>query len=138
MGEKLTEEPAVHTVMLRLCELCLGGAGGECHVPGCALWLNRAPDMAIHRELYEIVNVPSDGKGPVGDTRLTEAQRLCLRVCRGEGARPAPESAIANESIAMCLLRGLIRPKMTKRWGKLYVLTEAGRAALAASKHTPR
>jgi len=47
-------EPRVLTVTLRLCELCLNGAGGECHVPGCALWLNRAPDMAIHRELYEV------------------------------------------------------------------------------------
>jgi len=47
-------EPKVLEVRLRLCELCLGGAGGECHSPGCALWLRRAPDLPLHRELYEI------------------------------------------------------------------------------------
>jgi hypothetical protein len=30
-----------------MCDLCLAGAGGECHVPGCAFWLNRAPDLPI-------------------------------------------------------------------------------------------
>jgi hypothetical protein len=37
----------LHQVTLWLCELCLAGAGGECHVPGCALWMNRAPDMPV-------------------------------------------------------------------------------------------
>lgn len=43
----MTNEPKVHTVEIRLCDLCLAGAGGECHVPGCALWLRRAPDLAL-------------------------------------------------------------------------------------------
>jgi hypothetical protein len=34
-------------VMLVLCSRCLAGEGGECHVPGCALWMNRAPDVPI-------------------------------------------------------------------------------------------
>jgi hypothetical protein len=34
-------------VTLTLCELCISGAGGECHVPGCALYLNRAPDIPL-------------------------------------------------------------------------------------------
>lgn len=25
------------------CEPCLSGAGGECHVPGCAFWMDDAP-----------------------------------------------------------------------------------------------
>ena len=43
----------VHTVKIRLCVDCLDGKGGQCHVPGCALWLNRAPDIAISVLLYE-------------------------------------------------------------------------------------
>lgn len=30
-----------------LCDLCVNGAGGECHVPGCALWIRRAPELAL-------------------------------------------------------------------------------------------
>jgi len=37
----------VRQVELSLCDLCLDGAGGECHTPGCALYLNRAPDLAL-------------------------------------------------------------------------------------------
>lgn len=40
-------EPTVHQVTLWLCSLCLDGAGGMCHVPGCALCRNRAPDMGL-------------------------------------------------------------------------------------------
>ena len=40
-------EPTLHRVELTLCSLCLDGAGGECHVPGCALWINRAPDLSL-------------------------------------------------------------------------------------------
>lgn len=40
-------EPTLHDVCLTLCSLCLDGAGGECHTPGCALWLNRAPDLSL-------------------------------------------------------------------------------------------
>jgi hypothetical protein len=40
-------EPTVHRVVVWICDLCLDGAGGECHVPGCALFLNRAPDCTI-------------------------------------------------------------------------------------------
>jgi hypothetical protein len=35
------------TVTLVLCNACLGGEGGECHTPGCALWMNRAPDVPV-------------------------------------------------------------------------------------------
>lgn len=26
-----------------VCDLCLTAAGGECHVPGCAFWMQDAP-----------------------------------------------------------------------------------------------
>jgi hypothetical protein len=31
----------------QFCRRCLDGEGGECHTPGCALWLNRAPDVPM-------------------------------------------------------------------------------------------
>lgn len=37
----------LHTVTLTLCELCINGVGGECHSPGCDLWIHRAPDIPI-------------------------------------------------------------------------------------------
>lgn len=39
--------PKLERVTLVLCSACLSGHGGECHTPGCALWLNRAPDIDI-------------------------------------------------------------------------------------------
>lgn len=33
----------VQSVELWICALCLTGAGGECHVPGCAFWCHDAP-----------------------------------------------------------------------------------------------
>lgn len=46
-GQADGPEIPVHLVRLWLCELCLDGKGGECHSPGCALFLNRAPDVGI-------------------------------------------------------------------------------------------
>jgi hypothetical protein len=40
-------EIPVRLVRLWLCDLCLDGAGGECHTPGCSLWINRAPDLSL-------------------------------------------------------------------------------------------
>ncbi|KKL85207.1 hypothetical protein LCGC14_1957030 [marine sediment metagenome] len=36
-----------------MCEACLDGIGGECHTPGCILWINRAPDLAIRDTIIE-------------------------------------------------------------------------------------
>jgi hypothetical protein len=40
-------EIPVRLVQIYLCDLCLDGAGGQCHVPGCALWFKSAPDISI-------------------------------------------------------------------------------------------
>ena len=37
----------LNTVVLTLCDACLDGAGGECHEPGCSMWINRAPDLPL-------------------------------------------------------------------------------------------
>lgn len=42
-----TQLVAIRRVTLVLCDSCLLGRGGECHTPGCALWMNRAPDVPI-------------------------------------------------------------------------------------------
>jgi hypothetical protein len=39
--------PTYHRCVMTLCSLCIDGAGGECHSPGCALWINRAPDLSL-------------------------------------------------------------------------------------------
>lgn len=47
------DEPTLEAVTgtIRICSACLDGAGGECHTPGCILWINRAPDLAIREML---------------------------------------------------------------------------------------
>ena len=38
---------ALNQVTLYICDDCMDGAGGECHMPGCAFWMNRAPDVNL-------------------------------------------------------------------------------------------
>ncbi len=45
----------LNRIEITLCSLCLEGAGGECHVPGCALFLNRAPELAIDPHFYRSI-----------------------------------------------------------------------------------
>lgn len=45
--------PALNRVStVYLCGDCLDGTGGECHTPGCVLWMKSAPDVPI-RDLIE-------------------------------------------------------------------------------------
>jgi hypothetical protein len=32
-------EPTILRVEIAICDLCLSGAGGECHSPGCWFWM---------------------------------------------------------------------------------------------------
>lgn len=59
-------EAGEELVTVRICPLCMAGAGGECHTPGCALWMNRAPDAPV---------LPAEGRD-VPDLTPEEAQRL--------------------------------------------------------------
>lgn len=56
-------------VLIWICDACLDGLGGECHTPGCTLWLNRAPDLSLRNNpMVEIFESP--GGAPFdGDTR---------------------------------------------------------------------
>jgi len=44
---------AVRRVEIEVCDLCLSGAGGECHVPGCAFWMTSACDATTAEVLNE-------------------------------------------------------------------------------------
>jgi hypothetical protein len=50
--EKAVEsaEVAVRLYAVRLCDLCVTGAGGYCHVPGCALIRKSAPDRPLVKQ----------------------------------------------------------------------------------------
>lgn len=39
----MNPEPTLRRIRVDVCDLCLSGAGGECHVPGCAFWMQDAP-----------------------------------------------------------------------------------------------
>ena len=52
-GTPAVTEVPLRTVTLTLCVPCLAGEGGECHSPGCALWMNRAPDIPVTQHLTE-------------------------------------------------------------------------------------
>jgi hypothetical protein len=43
----MMEDGVVKRVLLHICGACLRGKGGECHTPGCAFWMNRAPDVPL-------------------------------------------------------------------------------------------
>lgn len=54
----------LNLVCLTLCDACLDGIGGECHTPGCALWINTAPDVSIReRALLETAWVHKQDTG---------------------------------------------------------------------------
>lgn len=53
-----THEPEARFVRLAICDLCLDGMGGECHVPGCAFWMAEAPTSPL-RHAIEILGVRS-------------------------------------------------------------------------------
>lgn len=36
-------EPSLVTLTVAICNLCLRGDEGECHVPGCVFWMCAAP-----------------------------------------------------------------------------------------------
>jgi hypothetical protein len=42
-GPSAEPEPTLHAVTMTVCSLCLEGAGGECHTPGCVFIYHDAP-----------------------------------------------------------------------------------------------
>lgn len=49
-GQTDVVDDGLRAVHLTLCRACREGAGGECHTPGCSLWMNRAPDLPVNSD----------------------------------------------------------------------------------------
>jgi hypothetical protein len=58
--------PPVRYVRLWLCDPCLDGAGDECHSPGCALWINRAPDIPLRDNPCVTITDSDEGARVIG------------------------------------------------------------------------
>lgn len=72
-----------------ICELCMKGAGGECHTPGCLFWINRAPDLPLRSHIL-IQGGSIDGHSRCGSCHDVDP-KLC-EVCRGTGTQPVDEA----------------------------------------------
>lgn len=62
-------EAILHPVFVMICEMCLEGKGGECHVPGCLFWMDDAPDRFLADRIVTAtklngrpVNLPHQGE----------------------------------------------------------------------------
>lgn len=92
------EEVPVRLVRLWLCDPCLDGAGGECHTPGCAMWINRAPDIPLRDS--PMVTILADPAPEVWDASVPPGGYVCSACgipvesepCPDHGV-PAPEAA---------------------------------------------
>jgi len=45
-------EIPVRRYAIDLCDACMRAEGSECHTPGCALWLNRVPDLPLTHNVF--------------------------------------------------------------------------------------
>lgn len=43
-------EWALRHVTLHICEGCIGGQGGQCHTPGCILWMHDVDAIPLNRD----------------------------------------------------------------------------------------
>ena len=75
-GIEVTHDPEipVHLVQLNLCEPCLDGVGGECHTPGCSLFLHTAPDLPVRNSAG--VRIIEPGLGITLDPQVVAKYRL--------------------------------------------------------------
>lgn len=89
MSEQTATEPTLTTMALTVCSLCAGGAGGECHVPGCAFWMNRAPDMQLRNEAEEINSALADA-----------AEEFLRQMDALENSRPAQSWFALKDALA--------------------------------------
>lgn len=60
------KEPKVSAYLIWLCDLCVQGKGGICHVPGCALIRCKAPGLALDTE-NEVRLIPQDEVERIAD-----------------------------------------------------------------------
>jgi hypothetical protein len=63
-GDPRMSDPRLNLVKLVLCDPCLDGKGGECHSPGCCLFLNRAPDLSLRGDPRVHIQPLDELEGP--------------------------------------------------------------------------
>lgn len=100
IGDVIVKEPKLNIVNgVYICSLCLDGAGGECHMPGCVMWINQAPDLPIRQSIILM-----------GGT-ITE-------VAEPTASNPGKQSVNANSAIALWreALRAWHKPINMHQW----------------------
>jgi hypothetical protein len=69
--------PPVQLYAVYLCDLCVQGKGGECHSPGCALWISRAPDLSlVGHPMCQPIDEYLDGAGKRESYLESELERM--------------------------------------------------------------
>lgn len=76
------DEPAVKLYAIYLCDPCVKGVGGECHTPGCSMFLNRAPDLPLRPPM----TVPIQ-EFRCGQVEAEKDRPLTQPICNNCGAR---------------------------------------------------
>lgn len=82
-------EPTLECVSgsFTVCSACLDGEGGECHTPGCVLWLNRAPDLSLREGLTMHGCRIGPSAAPAPGTPAPEPQTICSACGGNAGAK---------------------------------------------------
>lgn len=91
-------EPTLTRVTLTLCSLCLSGAGGICHVPGCALCRKAAPDVPL-TEIADYERVPDEPAATVVVAGLADLTRPGSDSADGFDRAPDRYTAHGRETI---------------------------------------
>ena len=53
------DDEHLNYVGLMVCDYCMDGDGGECHVPGCIFWMCDAPELPLWRVATVLETVQS-------------------------------------------------------------------------------
>lgn len=121
-----TEEPPraepvleIVTGTFHICSACLDGAGGECHTPGCVLWLKRAPDLAIRDSLQlrgckvyrlgqEPTSTPPDDLGgvPLAPENQPQREKALSRWLNTPWQKPEPPEDDWHEHVSRAYRAG--------------------------------
>ena len=85
----MSTEPAVHPYVIRLCDLCVVGAGGICNVPGCSMFHRTSPDIEL--QLGAELELASDYVGRIGTLEPSDETVTRLSTT---SAPPSPASSM--------------------------------------------
>lgn len=92
-----SEAIVLHHIEAAVCELCITGAGGECHVPGCSFWMHDAltgDALAWVRGRRDLAVLLADD-----DTRPTAAELRAALVAVRRGMPSDATTVICGDDI---------------------------------------